>query len=338
MKNIRLIVWIYLLILLLVFTGLFYKAGYINTGLIDPDVSAQFAAIIGGLTAPLVIYLLLETYQSQKEELKETKAIARQQADIMAAQQFESAFFSMLSRHLEIITSLEGEFPFLEGSYKHKGRAYLKKAVEDMRKSLQGTGGPMISEFTIDHSKGIIIEQKYEMGNPPISSVETDKYKTNRHSTFSINRKKEKTHTHSLEEYLKQMSEKYNDFYFHHQSFLGHYFRYIASMVSFIKDNHQHYENQKERYSQERKYIKLIQAQMSNDELGLIFYFGLSKNGRTANEAPSLWLLLDKYSLLEEINVSVLRAPWHTQFYPQTWFKAHGERNTVYSKYPFSDS
>lgn len=335
MKNIRLVVWAYLIILLLVFASLFYEAGYINTSLVDPETSAQFAAIIGGLTAPLVIYLLLETYQSQKEELKETKAIARQQASIMATQQFESAYFSMLSRHLEIVSSLEGQFPFLEESIRYKGRDYLKKAVEDMYKSLEGTEGKILSEYDVDHQEGVIKEKKYKAGKPSLKVNSTEK--TKNQFTFSLNKEYQETEILQLENFFREFSEKYSDFYFHHQSFLGHYFRYIASIVSFVNENHKSFKDQKERCTQECKYIKLLQAQMSNDELGLIFYYGLSKHGRTPSEISSLWKLLDQYGLFEEISVSTLRATWHTQLYPQTRYKTLGERNPIYNKYPFSN-
>ena len=77
----------------------------------------------------------------------------------------------------------------------------------------------------------------------------------------------------------------YTEFWRTHQSELGHYYRYLYNIVRFIKDEGQ----------ESGPYIRLIRAQLSDQELLLLFYNCISENG--GNFTP----LVVEFSLLDNM-------------------------------------
>ncbi len=108
---------------------------------------------------------------------------------------------------------------------------------------------------------------------------------------------------------ISTASKIYDTFCDKYLSELDHYFRYFFNILKFIDNSN--IENNK-------LYIDLLQAQLSKNELGLIFYNGI---GRIGN--PKLYPLLEKYNFLENLNKSVnfLHDNKQTVFYPYTTFK-----------------
>jgi hypothetical protein len=82
----------------------------------------------------------------------------------------------------------------------------------------------------------------------------------------------------------------YDDFFDDHVSELAHYFRFIYNTVNLVDKNEFLTEDDK------RKYINFIQAQMSADELTLMFFNGIGKYGLKFYE------LIEKYNLLENLD------------------------------------
>ena len=101
----------------------------------------------------------------------------------------------------------------------------------------------------------------------------------------------------------------YNEFYDTWISGLDHYFRYLYNILKFIDNSEIDFK---------KHYIDLLQAQLSNVELGLIFYNGIGRYGKT-----KLYPLLEKYNFLENLNDSAIFMKNHTQIrlYPYTTFK-----------------
>jgi hypothetical protein len=76
---------------------------------------------------------------------------------------------------------------------------------------------------------------------------------------------------------------------------LGHLFRIIYHIVKYLDENVDINAKQK------RFYIRILRAHLSNPELLLLFYNGLSKNGYDA-----FFPLIEKYDLLQNFNVESL--------------------------------
>ncbi len=71
----------------------------------------------------------------------------------------------------------------------------------------------------------------------------------------------------------------------------------------------------------QHEYINLIQAQLSNHQLAVLFYNCISNISLDSNKAPLVKELYDNYGLFQNIPQPVLVHPSHQKFYPNTCFK-----------------
>jgi hypothetical protein len=77
---------------------------------INIDRYNNLGEFIGGVTTPFLsiaaFILLFMTYKSQKEELKESQEILRNQSELMNKQQFETTFFNLINLHNQIVNQM----------------------------------------------------------------------------------------------------------------------------------------------------------------------------------------------------------------------------------------
>lgn len=101
----------------------------------------------------------------------------------------------------------------------------------------------------------------------------------------------------------------YEQVYNIYGSQLGHYYRNLYHLLSYVE--HSDVEDKKQ-------YIDLVQAQLSNSELFVLFYDGISRYGK-----KRLYPLLEAYGLLENVNYPDFDyfARHQGIFYPMTQFK-----------------
>lgn len=92
------------------------------------------------------------------------------------------------------------------------------------------------------------------------------------------------------------------------ESELGHHFRHLYHIIKYVHES---------KINNKKKYVDIIQAQMSDDELYVTFYNGISEYGR-----EKFLPLLETYSFFENVrdrgNIFEIHC---TQFYPKTNFK-----------------
>lgn len=86
------------------------------------------------------------------------------------------------------------------------------------------------------------------------------------------------------------VNQLYLDFFLPNVSHLGHYFRHIYHILKYVDDSH---------IPEVKRYVDILQAQLSNDELYLLAINGISNYGRR-----KMLPLMDKYSLLENLNAN----------------------------------
>lgn len=82
--------------------------------------------------------------------------------------------------------------------------------------------------------------------------------------------------------------ENYERFYESHNRELGHYFRTFYNIIKYV-DNSE--------IDNKKFYTNIVRAQLSDSEVAIMFYNGLSKHGTT-----KLKPLIEKYSLLKNLN------------------------------------
>jgi hypothetical protein len=87
-----------------------------------------------------------------------------------------------------------------------------------------------------------------------------------------------------------------------HMNIIGHYFRNLYHLVRYV-DNADHYVENK------YDYIKIIRAQLSSDELCLLFYNCLTEKGKKFKS------LVEDYSLLKNMDENLLCSKEHTKHF-----------------------
>ena len=95
----------------------------------------------------------------------------------------------------------------------------------------------------------------------------------------------------------------------------GFYFRFIHNLVSFV------IEHWKDSPQDIHKYLNFIQAQLSDEELALIFYDSISNLGLDKQHKYTFKENLDKNSFLENLSSDVLLAREHYKVFPRTRFR-----------------
>lgn len=95
----------------------------------------------------------------------------------------------------------------------------------------------------------------------------------------------------------------------------GFYFRYIHNLVSFVIE---HWEKKPQDI---HKYLNFIQAQLSDEELALIFYDSISNLGLDKQKKYTFKNNLDNNSFLENISCEMLLERKHYKVFPHTKFR-----------------
>lgn len=97
---------------------------------------------------------------------------------------------------------------------------------------------------------------------------------------------------------------------------VGYFYRYIYNIVNFVYSQTAF----KEEHDKE-KYLNLLQAQLSDEELALLFYDAISRYGENKEGKQYFREILDDTHFLENIKPQVLLSRRHCFFYPKTIFK-----------------
>lgn len=119
-------------------------------------------------------------------------------------------------------------------------------------------------------------------------------------------------HKDSPEDRRKFINHKYEKFFDQYQSQVGYYFRNLYNLVKFVDEKSDFPKD----YKDKKPYTNLIRAQLSSDELGLLFYNCLSERGDKFEK------LVVKYALLEDMDFKVLIYEEHKSLYAES---AYGE-------------
>lgn len=102
-----------------------------------------------------------------------------------------------------------------------------------------------------------------------------------------------------------QANNTYEIFYNSNSAYIAHYFRNLYRIVKFIDDS---------TLSNKQVYAGLVRAQLSRDELRMLFYNGLSSHGTKFEP------LLKKYAFFEHLRYQDLYKPTDWQFYGRDAF------------------
>ena len=111
-------------------------------------------------------------------------------------------------------------------------------------------------------------------------------------------------------------NDTYEDKFFSiFQTHIGHYFQHLDNVIKFAQE-HEFFDEKE--FKEKKRYTNFIRAQLSSNELGILFYHGLSARGAKFKD------LVEQYALFEDMPSKVLIDGEHQKFYAPS---AYGESN-----------
>ena len=108
----------------------------------------------------------------------------------------------------------------------------------------------------------------------------------------------------------------FKDFVMANDCNIGYYYRYVYNVVKFVYDQYQFDDIQRDR----KKYLNLLQAQLSDEEMALIFYDAISDYGENKDGKKLFHDILDEVQFLENVKPDTLLNKNHCFFYSKTGF------------------
>lgn len=120
---------------------------------------------------------------------------------------------------------------------------------------------------------------------------------------------------------LERLNLVYQTFYFYQKSILSHYFINLYNIVKIVD------ENKLLDLEQKKNYIRIIRAQLSQYELVILAYNGMSEFGK------NFYPLINKYELLQNIDLDLMK-PINERsnlVYPKIWIEKYDHLNKMYS-------
>ncbi len=194
-------------------------------------------------------------------------------------QQFETTFFNLLQSLREMVynTSGEiGEIPLID----KKTYANKSELIEKEGTSYYKYANKELQYYIGQHLRKIVFEE-------PLNDSMTNEQK--------------------LVEIKRHVVDAYHDFFSKHTSNLANYFRFSFNIISFV-----HFDENLS-VKEKRKYINIIQAQMSSDELSLLFFNGIGRHG------DKYFDFIEEYNLLQNIDTNVMEdLEIYSKFYPKS--------------------
>ena len=261
------------------------KQGLFSLGSpIDLGYSSQIGDFLGGVAGSLwTVAGILLLYETLVLQRKE---FYESKKDILYTQSINT-FFKLLDGMHDTISKIKGNIKVDGKDEIKEGRDFLHYAFLDFAKYHQKN-----TEAEISRQIVALYKRDGEKAYSPEYSFVFDETK--------------------LRPYLENA---YNDFYKNYDYNLGHFYRYIFNVIKFIVNTF------KDDVDTQKFLVGLMQAQLTNDELGLMFYNALSEHGRNKHNEELFKSWLDNFNYFENIDERCVLNESYIRFYPKTSFK-----------------
>jgi hypothetical protein len=259
-----------------------------------------FIALGGALLTYLAFYMQFKANKLQREqfevqienEKKQFREEIKEQNEQFLKSQFENQFYEMIRLHKENVSeiSINLKSSYFSGSQtvhsddKISGREVFKYLLEEINLLYWIT-----KEFYKKESPDYVMNMSYGIffhGNKFDEKLESQKSDDNNYvnlinSLIDINI----WHSHGNYKGLKHIVKRHSGFekakeldfslFKGHSAHLAHYYRHLYQTVKFVA----YQDETKISYSEKRKYLRILRAQLSNQEQTLLFYNWKSKFG-----------------------------------------------------------
>lgn len=279
-------------------------------------INALFSALA---FAGIIFTILLQKRELklQREELEETRGEFIKQNETLQKQRFENTFFQLLSLHNEIVDKLK--IKPIDGETYEK-REFFVGAVKDLK-----------YRSTCEYFKFSALTK--------LESTEVNDFKGNREIQHDFFHKLEKDEIKNLkglsnqdiENFISEPIEdkeqivktEYERFYHRYQYNLGHYFRNLYHIFKYVHKTNLIGTKEKQFY------CNIVRAQLSTDELVLIFYNSMAPIKYYSDKPnlgyPNLKYLIDQYDILQNMNSRLLLDRRHKEIFEKNRVKVEPE-------------
>jgi hypothetical protein len=265
-------------------------------------ITGSIVGFIGVILTFLAFYIQFQANQVQVKALNEQKESAQQQEKQILLQQFENIFFELLKLHRENVSEL---------SYRdNEGRNVIIKIVNEFFEILKALADTdIIRDNHLDEQDlaNIAYTILFFGTDETVADVLENRF-------F----KKYSSIEDRIQAFIQELRKKENPYgfdkyYFNgHQSQLGHYFRHLRRIVTFVHRNSFLTPKQK------RAYMRILRAQLSNHEQIILFFNSISDLGlkwELKNDDGET--LITTYNLLRNIPLGSIYGFRPKSYYPE---------------------
>lgn len=188
-----------------------------------------------------------------------------------------------------------------------------RKELEDTRTEIRGQK-ETLQKQNFESSFFQLLNRHGEIVNSIVIPIRHTEYSGRKSFGHMLSRLKHfYDDPHPSNRNIEDLNALYKQFFAYYQPYVGHYFRHLYNVVKFV---HEHEFFDQKELKEKKRYTNFIRAQLSSDELGLLFYNCLSNRGAKFKD------LVETYALFEDMSFEVLLNEEHRKLYSPS---AYGE-------------
>ena len=258
-----------------------------------------FIAIGAAILTFLAFYMQFKANKQQREQftqqLKEDKRQFSEELEEQRKQfsktQFENQFFEMLRLHKENVNEISVSIKLTSNTLEDisihyqevKGRPAFKHLLNEFHIIYD-----LCSAFAEENEIDQLVRFSYSIF---FSGIEPDQYRSTEgfdpYHVFITKLERIRTNcrmhgtsalTNQIKDKFPNIDKSHNseiDLFLGYKETLGHYYRHLFMTVKFVVNQEESFIN----YDQKRQYLRILRAQLSENEQALLFYNWLSRFG-----------------------------------------------------------
>ncbi len=288
---------------------------------------------IGGITAPFIGFfaaiLVYLAFRAQIDANNNIQLQFEEQRKVDYRTNFESTFFNLLNIHHDIVKNIDFEPHKIIENNNDLINYFVnnRSGIEDIEKQL-----------LINSNKATLTSRdvfKYAVTflyNLLETDLFSNKFADNIEMQGNLGRKLgsdfnnlqqfwDDTITTSQKTDITKFNTIFQYTYHRLSTDFGHYFRNLYRIIKMV-DEKKFHADEVENFKIQYSYTSIIRAQLSDDEIKLIFFNCLFRNGLKKFKP-----LVEKYTLLKIIDTDNPVYGFYAKFYLETAIKKHDENN-----------
>lgn len=283
---------------------------------IKPELFGQYGDFVGGIVGSLfslaAALLLYKTLMTQIKAFDLQKKELEFQSEANRIERFETTFFNLLSTNRDIANSIKTYVFSLNDELRitkinADGREFFAYAKEELKnlwisinsKTYLGKyNSDRFEAFNNDleelrdiNSSNYVGNENFEYAKTELIKLERLKYSNHFYGvTKEIWEKAQDLNT------FNKMNLVYTLFFRKYNYAIGHYFRHLYQIISYT--NHYFQSDRQSSENNAKKYIDFLHAQISTNELIIVFYYSII--------FPEFIVFLTKFNFLENLTIEDL--------------------------------